>query len=294
MKSGTLVITGWSGFLGSRLRNSLTEHVRVIPAPRDLIRSGSAEELEQFLRRHRPDAVIHCAALSDTGLCETNPAQSFHANVALPGRLARACAAAGTRLVAMSSDQVYNGVRSLEPSSEEVSLAPVSVYGRHKLEAERAVLSACPDAVILRLTWLFDLPVRGLKTNRNLLTGILDAAVTGSPASYFVHDFRGMTYTQDLISAFGSILSLPGGIYNTGSTNTLSTYDTVIYTASLLRIPNPEVLIQRNEDAFRDSPRNLTMSGEKLAAAGIRFPDTKEAIARCLSDFGLLRQGSDV
>ena len=288
MRSDILVITGGSGFLGSRLAEGLKNRFRIVFAPRDLIDSAPELELEQFLRLHRPDAVIHCAALSDTGRCEANPEESFRVNVKLPERLARACSDTGIRLVTMSSDQVYYGVRASEPSTEEESLTPVSVYGRHKLEAEGAVLSVCPYAVILRLTWLFDLPVRGLKTNRNLLTGILSAALTGTGASYFVHDFRGITYTEDLISVFGSILELPGGIYNTGSDNTLSTYDTALYAAALMGISHPGRLIWKNEAAFRDSPRNLRMSGRKLAAAGIRFPDTKEAIARCLSDFGLL------
>ena len=70
-------------------------------------------------------------------------------------------------------------------------------------------------------------------------------------------------------------LELPGGVWNFGSANDLTTFDTV----RVLLADHPA--LQRllpNEEAFRDNPRDLTMDQTKLDAADIRFPTTLEGL----------------
>lgn len=72
----------------------------------------------------------------------------------LPGRAAEI----GAKLVAFSSDQVYAGVEQSGPLPETIPLKPANVYGQGKLEMEQRVQALCPGAVLLRATWMYDLP----------------------------------------------------------------------------------------------------------------------------------------
>lgn len=105
-----------------------------------------------------PDGILHTAAISDTGYCADHPEQAYRANVELPVWLARAAAEIGAKLVAFSSDQVYAGVEQSGPLPETIPLKPANVYGQGKLEMEQRVQALCPGAVLLRATWMYDLP----------------------------------------------------------------------------------------------------------------------------------------
>jgi dTDP-4-dehydrorhamnose reductase len=99
------------------------------------------------LLKHGPDAVIHTAyAIGDE---ETIVRGS--ANVAL------AAHRAGARLVHLSTDLVFDGEHGA-PYTEDDEPRPVMTYGQHKLDAERLVLRAHPDALVVRTSLLLGPP----------------------------------------------------------------------------------------------------------------------------------------
>jgi len=105
-----------------------------------------AATMRGFLR-HGPDVVIHTAyAMGDE---ETIVRGS--ANVAL------AAHRAGARLVHLSTDLVFDGEQGA-PYTEDDEPRPVMTYGQHKLEAERLVLRAHPDALVVRTSLLLGPP----------------------------------------------------------------------------------------------------------------------------------------
>ena len=86
--------------------------------------------------------MVHAAVLSRADECERRPDLATELNARLPGRLAAACRPRGIRLVGLSTDLVFGGERAL--SDERPPPAPLSVYGRTKLEGEEALLAADP------------------------------------------------------------------------------------------------------------------------------------------------------
>jgi dTDP-4-dehydrorhamnose reductase len=105
--------------------------------------------LEQVLEQTQPDWVIHCAALANIDDCEVNPGLAQRLNVELPGKLAGIVARGGARLVHISTDAVFDGQRG--SYSEEDAPNPLGVYARTKLDGERAVADADPEAIIARV-----------------------------------------------------------------------------------------------------------------------------------------------
>ena len=158
-----LLITGAGGFLGSRICEYYSnrdgyEAVGVTHRELDI---EDFVAVSAFIKAIRPDYVLHCAAISNTGTCERNPVLSEKVNVRGTINLAKACRNAGSRMIFTSSDQIYNTSHSLEPNREGSEGKPGNVYGRDKKRAEEAMLTYLPDAVALRLTWMYDAPSRG-------------------------------------------------------------------------------------------------------------------------------------
>lgn len=110
--------------------------------------------LEAEIDRLRPDAIINCAAYTDVDGCETDPDGARRVNTEGAANAARAAAAAGSRLIHVSTDFVFDG-RGNVPYTEDDPPAPLSEYGRGKLEGERRVAALAPDHLIVRTSWLY-------------------------------------------------------------------------------------------------------------------------------------------
>ena len=104
-----ILITGASGFLGSRLAYYYKDRYDLLLPTHSELNISREEAVKAYLEKHLPNVVIHCAALSHTGYCEQHPEESHRVNVQGTVRLAKACKQTGAQLIFMSSDQVYNG-----------------------------------------------------------------------------------------------------------------------------------------------------------------------------------------
>ncbi|HEX2896178.1 MAG TPA: dTDP-4-dehydrorhamnose reductase, partial [Marmoricola sp.] len=101
------------------------------------------------------DVVLNCAAWTAVDDAETQEDAALLVNATIPGVLAEAAAATGTRLVQISTDYVFAG-DATSPYAEDAPAAPQSAYGRTKEAGERAVRAALPDAhLIVRTAWLY-------------------------------------------------------------------------------------------------------------------------------------------
>ncbi|MFF8961016.1 dTDP-4-dehydrorhamnose reductase [Streptomyces sp. NPDC014894] len=131
----------------------------------DTVRTGSADldltdarAVASAVADRRPDVVVNCAAWTAVDLAETEESEARRVNGEGPAHLARACAAAGGRLLHVSTDYVFGGgpADSGRPYAEDAEPGPRTAYGRTKLEGERAVLTALPgSAAVVRTAWLY-------------------------------------------------------------------------------------------------------------------------------------------
>ena len=262
-----ILVTGPRGFVGARIMAELGD---AVPAPS--LRNAGREDIRRLIGDTQPDLVIHTAAISDIRTCENNAEASRHANVLIPVWLAET----GVKTVAFSTDQVYGGCAGDGPYAEDEA-APVNLYARHKLEMERRTLEVNPDTVLLRATWMYDMPLYGVPNRSNFLMGML----LGTGTEYSATQYRGITYVREAAALIRQAALLPGGVYNYGSGNSLS----MLETARRLR----DRLGLRLD--LRDAgPRpSLRMDCARAESRGIRFRSTAEGLDKCLEDYGLLR-----
>lgn len=273
-----LLITGANGFLGSRLAAwyGKQDTYDSIPVTRSELDFTHRDAVNAAFHKFRPDIVIHCGAISDTGACERNPELSHKVNVEGTAYLADACSCYGARLIFCSSDQVYFGNGVDVPHREDESLRPPNLYGRQKKAAEQEVMDRCDNAVCLRLSWMYASDYREGKEHASLLRNISEAVKAHSPMRFPIYDYRSITDVWDAVKNMEKVFTLPSGIYNFGSPNDLCTYELIACAAR--DIPAVSSLILENAEAFAGKPRNLRMNQEKVNGYGIYFPDALEGL----------------
>jgi len=114
------------------------------------------EALRRRFLRDKPDAVINCAAWTDVDGAEDDPDGALLVNGTAAGYAATAAAEAGARILYVSSDYVFDGLKGSDyVESDQVN--PVSSYGSSKLAGEQATLVANRRSWVVRSSWLFGL-----------------------------------------------------------------------------------------------------------------------------------------
>lgn len=285
-----VLVTGGSGFLGRRITGYLETLGWKVLAPNhgqlDII---DVSALRAWFDRNTPEAVIHTAAVSDTGLCQRKPEWSEHINVEGCVNLAELCREYGSKLVICSSDQVYFGSALSGPHRETEVLSPGNIYGCQKLRAEQRCLEMFPQTVCLRLSWMY--ARNHYPGHHGHFLSTLKAALVdeSKPLSWPVHDRRGLTDVEYVVKNLPDALKLDGGVWNFGSENDSSTYETVKKVLTELGMKSALTRLKPDEEAFAEHPRDISMDMTKLKAAGIHFPTTKNGLRWVLqSDTGMM------
>ena len=157
-----LLITGASGLLGINLALEAMREHEVIGVDRGKLKSTpfqvlkadvlNKDEVDSIFDSINPDWLINCAALANLEKCEEDPIQARILNTDLPAELAIACAKRNIPFVHLSTDSVFDGTKE-GIYTEEDEPSPPGTYSQTKLQGERAVQEANPQAIIARVNF---------------------------------------------------------------------------------------------------------------------------------------------
>jgi dTDP-4-dehydrorhamnose reductase len=270
-----ILVTGASGLLGLNLAleaakdhtvfGTVNKHAiktgafTVIQA--DLLADGAVERL---LDQTQPDWVIACAALANLDDCEKHPALAEQLNSEIPEKLAKYVARGGARLVQVSTDAVFDG--QVGGYQEADVPNPLSVYARTKLEGERRVAEADPQAVIARVN-MFGWSCSG---SRSLAEFFFYNLSAGKGVMGFTDVFFCPLLVNDLSHLLLKILDMRlSGLYHVVSQECTSKYEFGVRLARRFGLNESLIIPVSLEDAGLEASRSprLILRSDKLARA---------------------------
>jgi len=210
-----LVVTGGGGFVGGSVlaqagrewevhvvsgKEPLLEREHVVWHQMELLDAAAVDVLWDAVR---PDALLHLAALADIDYCQAHPDEARALNALLPEALAARCARTGARMVHVSTDTVFDGVKGMY--TEEDAPGPLNTYAETKVAGEEAVRAGAPDAAVVRLSLVMGLPM--LAAGNSFLSRMLPVLRAGNELGVPDNELR---TPLDVVTAGRALLELAG------------------------------------------------------------------------------------
>jgi dTDP-4-dehydrorhamnose reductase len=163
-----------------------------------------------------PDVIVHCGALTHVDYCETHEEESYTQTVQSTINIIRLANQCQARMVYLSTDYVFDGKEG--PYKEEDAINAISVYGRHKLDAEQKTLAEVPGALVLRVTNIYGDEARGKNFVARIVQQCKDGAALKLKLPY--DQFASPTNAFDIARAMFLLLrDQQAGVYHIGGTD---------------------------------------------------------------------------
>jgi dTDP-4-dehydrorhamnose reductase len=191
-----LLIAGWQGQVARGLVEAAPAcaDVKACAVGRAALDICEARSIARALAHIEPSVVINSAAYTAVDKAESDAERAFALNRDGAGMLAEAAAKRGVPIIHISTDYVYDGAKATAYVEDDAT-APVTVFGRSKLEGEEAVRRANPRHVILRTSWIFS------PAGRNFVKTMLAQASEQDRVRVVADQHGNPTYAPHLVAA---------------------------------------------------------------------------------------------
>jgi dTDP-4-dehydrorhamnose reductase len=239
-----LLVIGRNGTLGQAFANVCElRGIRYRLVSRQEFDICDTARLESRLLAINPWAVINAAGYVRVDAAEQEEDRCRRENVEGPTELARLCARYQLPYVTFSSDLVFDG-GTATPYRESSAVSPLNVYGRTKAEAERGVLSAYSEALVVRTSAFF-----GPWDNHNFVTACLRHLESGNRFDVLSDVKVSPTYVPDLAqTTLDLMLDGESGIWNLANSGEVTWADLAMEIADRSGLNRKAIVLRRLRD----------------------------------------------
>lgn len=256
-----ILITGAAGQLGQELAGILASGKAEIGQINPMYRGAevtcaSSSELDiadevrvdGFFDANHIDLCFNCAAYTNVDACETNRDCAYQVNAIGPQNLARACSRTGAKLVHVSTDYVFSGDED-DMRAETDPVAPISVYGKTKLEGEKFVFALNPNSFVVRTAWLYG------HAGRNFVKTMLSLAEQDKTVTVVNDQYGNPTSANDLAYSLLRLASTDDfGLYHCTNNGTCSWFDFACAIFQMAGYDSAKVMPCSSEEYARAHP----------------------------------------
>ena len=277
-----ILITGSNGQLGSEIRVASAHfpQFRFFFTDVQELDICNRETVRAFVAENHVDVIVNCAAYTAVDKAEDDAEACYRINCDAVKNLAEAAREYKLDIIHVSTDYVFDG-KSYLPYTEDMPVNPSSVYGKSKLEGERILMEICPEAVIVRTSWLYS------SFGNNFVKTMLRLGQERDTLNVIYDQVGTPTYAADLAVALLSILAAgkpAAGIYHYSNEGVCSWYD---FTRSIHRLAGIScdlVPIESKEYPVRTPrPHFSVLNKAKIKQTyGIEIPHWEDSLEKCI------------
>ena len=244
-----VLVTGSNGLLGQKLTDLYIQEttLELIATGRGVnrhpVKKGyiyeelditNRDQVNYIIKKHRPDCVIHTAAMTNVDACELDHGACVLQNIDAVQNVVDAAKNVNAHFIHLSTDFIFDGTAG--PYFENAIPNPLSFYGESKLKAEQIVMQGSDNWAIARTVLVYGLVADMSRTN--IVLWAKDALENKKHIKVVDDQYRTPTLAEDL--AMGCRLlekHEAKGIYNISGKDYLNIYELVSRVANYFGYP---------------------------------------------------------
>ncbi len=243
--------------------------------------------VREIFEKVKPEAVIDTAALHNVDYCETHEDEARKVNVEATRNVADACELFGTKMIFLSTDYVFDGKRDCYGENDDAN--PINVYGRTKLEAEKAVAAAGIPYFIARPAVIYGWnpgELAGLKSSSgkpmNFVIWALMKLRNGEEIRAVTDQYSQPTLADNLAEVLLAMASSNlHGTYHTAGKSCMNRYDFTVKIAEVFGFDKDLVKPAKSSEfkQVAQRPEKCCLNVDKVEEAfGIRLLSVEEGL----------------
>lgn len=228
------------------------------------------EHADNFdIKVFNPDVIVHCGALTHVDYCEDHQEESYEKTVQSTINLVKLAKECDARFVYISTDYVFDGTDG--PYQEDDAVNPVSVYGKHKLEAEQYALNELDNTLVLRVTNVYGDEARGKNFIARIIQQCLDNKKLTLKLPY--DQYASPANAWDIARSMRVLLrDNKSGIYHIGGTDYINRVQLALRVLQYFPNAEYELIPLSTEELSQPAPRPL-IGGFVTTKFNKEYPD---------------------
>nr|WP_254212653.1 dTDP-4-dehydrorhamnose reductase [Burkholderia multivorans] len=288
------MLTGINGQVGFELQRTLQGLGNVVALDRSRLDLSRLDQVRDVVRDLKPDLIVNPAAYTAVDQAETDVAMATRLNAEAPAVLAEEAKRIRAALIHYSTDYVFSGTKA-GPYVEDDAVDPQNVYGRTKLDGERAIAASGCAHLIFRTSWVYG--TRG----KNFLLTMLRLGAERDELKVVADQIGAPTWSNTIATLTAHVVAQAtcapvrdewwhthSGIYHlcaAGSTSWHGFAEAIFRLADLPKKPAVMPIPASAYPTPAKRPANSQMSNAKLAKHfGLHAPRWEAALALCMRE----------
>jgi len=282
-----VLVTGSSGQVGSEIKVlSSNYEYNFFLTNKEVLDISNQMNINDFIEVNSIDIIINCAAYTDVDMAEKEIELANDINHKAIHYLAKVAKERAIKLIHLSTDYIFDG-RNFKPYIESDKPNPINIYGKTKLNGEKAMQEINPcNSIIIRTSWLYS------NFGTNFLKTMLRLGREKDSLGVIFDQVGTPTYARDLAKVILDILpqikNKKVEIYNYSNEGVLSWYD---FAKEIMRMAKIECQINPIETKeyprATERPYYSLLNKQKIKNKfNIQIPFWKDSLDECLRVMG--------